>query len=130
MDDGDAAHEAVGALGTGLHTGAAMEFGGRRNSSAGDWSDLPWDLCGVSADHDLVDWRLGVETDGTLEKTAAHFCVGCHGVRDLALDVWTQEHPLAQRRLPDSRRDARAGRSASRAQFLATLAGCIHSWPA
>src|SRR6266403_2719329 len=123
MDDGDAAHEAVGALGAGLHTRAAMEFGGRRNSSAGDWSRVPWDLCRVSADYDMADWRVGIKTGRALEKTAAPFCVGCHGVRDLAVDVWTQEHPLAQRRLPDSRRDARAGRSASRAQFLAILAG-------
>src|ERR1700730_398691 len=111
----------MGAPGTGLHARAAMEFGGRRNSSAGDWSDLPGGLCGVSTDNNLVDRRLGIETGRAMEKAAAHSCMGCDGVRDLALDGWTQEHPLAQRRLPDSRRDARAGRSASRAQFTAIL---------
>jgi hypothetical protein len=122
-----AAYEAVGALRTGLHTRAAMELGDRCDSSASDWSRLSRHLCSISAHDDMADWLLGIETVRAMEEAAVDLRLGCHRVCHLAFDVWTKEHPMAQRRLPDSRGDARARRSATCSEFLAVLEGQSHS---
>jgi len=53
-----------------------------------------------------------------MEADATHRGVGRDGVRDLAADVWTQEHSLAQCGLPDTRGDARAGGADSCTEFF------------
>src|SRR5947208_70649 len=104
-----------------------MESGGCADSSTHNWPRVSRPLSGVPRGDDVADWRVGTAAKRALEVDAAHRDLGCHGLCDLAVDLRTQQHTVAQRRLQDPRGHACACHSESCAgsRSIKTCAGRV-----
>src|SRR5712671_2478185 len=88
------------------------------DASPGNWLRLCRGVSGVPRGNDVAGRRLGIAPERTLEMDAAHRGLGCDRVCDLVVDVRTQQHKVAERRLQDSRGHARTHRPESCTESL------------
>ena len=106
-----------------------MDFGRRTHTSyGGNCFCVSGNLCRAARSNDVAGRCLGLEADRALEKNAAHRHLGCDGIRDLATDVWPQQHKMAQRGLPDSGGDPPARLAEYGEKFPAMRAQRVESY--